>query len=1066
MPKQYTVEEAMAYFDDKGLDWSPEVEAELRRQGKIVGPARPPLGKAPARDIDPRFANPDAIPVNPIGGQGKYNRDSLAAQFFEGLGRTALPWADLPPTAGDADTIGKKIVRGIGQGAGFLPTFGAIGGAVAPVGRAVGAGVQATQYAPLAPVAANTVTGALGLGAYGAMAPGTPMERIENFASGANAGAGFGAAGGLPLVGKALSHPFWKYPANAALMAGVEAAHGGDPIQGAAMGATLPLLHRGGPKAEPAPERLAKTPAEMEVPKDAQRFRERRAFDLKEVEAAMKEPIPGNRADEVATELLNTNSIDGMIESLKKKPVLHKPSGERIKELTAEVSRERKYADNFDGRAESKTSEEAKLRAERELVPKELADWIDVEAGRVEADKKLPTDQKKYKSPLDNIQAGKAQAYDMRRMLQGQGGGKVGWENLMDKHVLRVNERAQQVTMRVRDLMNAEVGKEFEGIKENSPEDLALKKAMASRPTQKTTWQELTADEFWASETGREISESLPSDASRAVVRERLERLRPMTEKMWKQLNDLSRAFGGDPVGHVEAYIREVEAKPKALDFREKWKREWNRASPGARPPSGDGKLWNPAELARRGTDTPKDPSAMRAMDDYVRHFSESAGHQIALANNMAVAKYLERKGFNNAATILRNYSQSVYNKKPYGINASVSERLNSGGVGGIYGAVSRWHLQRFNEAVFTANIGWNLVVQPSSTALAAGHGMGPGIKALETMIDPRFRKMVDGLYSMQMKSRKHGGMVTQGESGDVVAGTSLVPESKGQAVKRNLQKPSSWMEQETGYYAAATAWHQGRAMELKGRELADFMSDRIAKTQSMYDRYNRPEELNSQEIRAHVPAQSFLYEMKNNAAEQMGNKLGTYQQYQGGKQKTGYAVRAAAWMALFGAVAKQFANRDLFGPESFIPYNSQLTGGGIAKGVLYPASVLADLTKIPKDLAKGRYGSAFSRIARHYIIAGTQLARVAQTIEARNEDVAKFTIEDDEVLKSLLVGPYATGSGREYYEEYEGFLPDWWPKEWTPESLQKTPAEQEIPAAANSNRRRGRPSGGPTRRR
>ena len=52
-----TLEEARAYAVEIGVEWSDELEATLRRQGKII------LGRAPA-NRDPRFAAADAVPTN------------------------------------------------------------------------------------------------------------------------------------------------------------------------------------------------------------------------------------------------------------------------------------------------------------------------------------------------------------------------------------------------------------------------------------------------------------------------------------------------------------------------------------------------------------------------------------------------------------------------------------------------------------------------------------------------------------------------------------------------------------------------------------------------------------------------------------------------------------------------------------------------------------------------------------------------------------------------------------------------------------------------------------------
>ena len=59
MPEQYTLEEARAYFAEKGVEFTPAVQQEMQSRGMLAEPQIPPeTGR------DPRFAAPDAIPVN------------------------------------------------------------------------------------------------------------------------------------------------------------------------------------------------------------------------------------------------------------------------------------------------------------------------------------------------------------------------------------------------------------------------------------------------------------------------------------------------------------------------------------------------------------------------------------------------------------------------------------------------------------------------------------------------------------------------------------------------------------------------------------------------------------------------------------------------------------------------------------------------------------------------------------------------------------------------------------------------------------------------------------------
>ena len=325
MPQLYTLEEARQIFADKGIEFTPAVAAEMRGRGMLAeNPLKAMEGlgaESPATGRDPRFANPDAIPVNPIGGQERYDPDHPASRFMNTAMDHVLKFAEMPPNpAGPPDTAWEKLATGAGHAVGYGTAFAGMSPGTSRLAGAIMRGMQGTKYAPLAPVLGNAVSGGAGLGAYEAMAPGTPMQRAERFAGGANMGVGFGAAGGLPIVGPALRHPAGKYPANAAMMTGLEVAHGkplGDAIlEGGTMGAMMPLLHGG--KSEPG--RLQKTPAEMEAPKFVEKPAPKDKFQYIEGEPRSK-PVVDYLNDKIPLEEMTAQY---------KEAGLDKPSGQIV----------------------------------------------------------------------------------------------------------------------------------------------------------------------------------------------------------------------------------------------------------------------------------------------------------------------------------------------------------------------------------------------------------------------------------------------------------------------------------------------------------------------------------------------------------------------------------------------------------------------------------------------------------------------------------------------------------------------------------------------------------------
>jgi len=266
-----TLEESRAYAEEIGVEWTAELEATLRSQGKII------LGRAPA-NRDPRFAAADAIPTNkPI------VRDPYANTVN---GETNI---DLD----DPSSTGFNTVRGFVKGASHLPFVGKID--MAPdehpesrlakySGLAGEMGGMATQLGATAPLFAPI--GALGAGGgklgqalwrgqqvgtqfglYGSAEEGSLEDKAKAGLQSYLMGNAFGVAPFVPGLGRILGHKVLGPLADIGIFTGIEKAGGAETWQealerGTVSALALRLAHtatgRPGTKAE------AKTEAKAE----------------------------------------------------------------------------------------------------------------------------------------------------------------------------------------------------------------------------------------------------------------------------------------------------------------------------------------------------------------------------------------------------------------------------------------------------------------------------------------------------------------------------------------------------------------------------------------------------------------------------------------------------------------------------------------------------------------------------------------------------------------------------------------------------------------------------------
>ena len=148
---------------------------------------------------------------------------------------------------------------------------------------------------------------------------------------------------------------------------------------------------------------------------------------------------------------------------------------------------------------------------------------------------------------------------------------------------------------------------------------------------------------------------------------------------------------------------------------------------------------------------------------------------------------------------------------------------------------------------------------------------------------------------------------------------------------------------------------------------------------------------------------QTFMFEMANNMRENLGDNVGTYKTFNTKKSKTAFAIRSMTAMMLASSVAQLVAGKDnLYGPGSFVPFFSYLTGTGHGKGQLYSADMYSDGVRMIKALSEGDNVKAAKLINQHLSTAGIQLNRAIDTVEGVSND----EIQGWDIIKALIWGP------------------------------------------------------------
>lgn len=541
----------------------------------------------------------------------------------------------------------------------------------------------------------------------------------------------------------------------------------------------------------------------------------------------------------------------------------------------------------------------------------------------------------------------------------------------------------------------------------------------------------------------KEISDMMEDPAMRGepVVVE----LREIFDNMRKEVNTVRVAMGKKPIKYREDYIPHIEHVNRLAEMFKDGAAQHGETPDFIRNPSAS----NPRALQRYGRTKNPERDIVKLLDNYINVSTRDIFNSAAITHLRNHSRVMRKEGLSGAAAGVEKMTDVLYSGRPpsiAGVGNAFAHRVPGLGAvrKGVHGVKAR-----LNKAVFTMNPVWSAFVQPLSTALTYMRtGEVNYAKGRKLALNPNFRAWADQhIYSIRMKGRKYGSVRRQ-ETGDADAtlSTDLMSRTKiGAKAANAAEYMTVAIERDLSMHAAASHWHLGKSRGLRGRELIEFVSDGVAKTQSMYNFADMPGLLQERDLTSTIlPFSTYAFELMNQVREmnipvlrKVTGRTGHYERVRAGSPE-GQAIidsrfkRIARWTA--AVVAQQAyldamgVNKDITNPGTGIPFYSFLMDFGRGGHVL-PKQVVSEFTSaVGKVIEYGDFKPLRKFMMRYFVAGGVQMNRMltgAEAVAAGGEfDVRgrkKFDVKEDEAFRAMFFGPYGTEGGREYIEKLNG---------------------------------------------
>jgi len=640
--------------------------------------------------------------------------------------------------------------------------------------------------------------------------------------------------------------------------------------------------------------------------------------------------------------------------------------------------------------------------------------------------------------------------FDPTRLLQKIGGGER--YNVVEREVLRTSQKWDEIEERVRDTFSEPVAEILDGarIKENSKESAAVGEILdvdiPYAQAKKSVGAVLANSKVQNALESRGIKDQARQSEIIGAAKSIREHLNSARERY----NVVADALDLNRVEKVETYFPKIRKQTRFEKFRGKQYREdeWATQSVERVPPRGGA---GARALPRGQKPIPsgkRDWDAWRVLRDYGNVLAQGTVSPIVIQSARAHARVLNESGQGGAADAMERWANASYGNTLSGFAKGLEEIPETNPVASFLMHRHRVNKNRLQRAVFGANLLWSLKTQPSSTVgTFAREGGKATAKAFALFRDPAFRATQEvSNYAIMRKQGQGGSIHQQGIGAGALEGGALAKRGFNEKSKR----VESWLmravENEVSMFSAAAAHVHGRdVLGLEGRELQAYVSDGVAKVQSLYDYKNRPGILKSKNFNALIPWQSYSLEQLNQTLEVMG-QTGAYKSTAPTKgMKLGYAMRALA-----GALAVNLVSETLFGSSpmkfgvedfreainkgdarklrltgvSILPL-ADLMGGG--RGEMLPKRFNRDFVAALEKTVSGDdnwYKPLPAFLIRNQAPLGVQLSRTGKAAEAMFNDGwvtdsngrRLYKLEGIDGFKATVFGTSSTDAARNYW--------------------------------------------------
>lgn len=728
------------------------------------------------------------------------------------------------------------------------------------------------------------------------------------------------------------------------------------------------------------------------------------------VNAARYDPTPGIRLHEATTDYLRSQDVDRFLEKI--------PSTGGLK--PTEVRR-------ADPEGAKEFAEVATATGTKPAVRMSGGHALETFAARI---KDLP----------DLKRGSGGQGLDTQRLHEMAGGGRVQ-DNPVVEHLLRP---AQDGLLAQQTYYNQRAG-ELSEILEKTLDTLPFWVRRRSRENAGKVadvlgpeWLNRSPAEILAKHGHvRSILEGIPAERAEKVIGAALG-VRRWMDKTRLEANQVRRAMGRDEIGYMDKYLPRVR-KPSMVERITGYPDSERKAKVGDGDGAGVPDFVHPNAPSNPRAESRTAEQAVwnqefdlvKAATNHLEMMSREMFRTPLVDHYKAHVQVMKDQGKANMAENIERWADEVLaGKKPW-----LTAQLDKAGPLVQAGRHQVRRVSRgLKKSVFVMNPGFILFRQTSSSALTvARYGVRNSMKAMVEMFRPEVKELAESSYHRHMKKGTGAALSVDGDQ----------VQTLGIGTPRNLDKRTfmgrwaDWtveaMEEVLSRHAHAAALLDGaKRLKLTGRDLADYASSAMGKTQSMYNPEDVPGLLRNKDLTAVVPFQTFYFELMNNVRE-MGVRMPTNEALKSQRLKT--LARFIGAATAFNILSEEFwgdKSYDFTNPLGYLPFVGPLAGStgrtpGRGGWKPIPVQYYDDFEAGVKELIEtGELNKLRKWGLRYHVKGGTQLNRTWEGLIASLEGEVKdkrgrtkFTVEGpSEVIRALTLGNWKTEAGKEYLDK------------------------------------------------